>query len=456
MACLGFACIRLDAEVARRMVRLKVFPAILSVGLAIAVLLVVAVGAQEVVDRIVAVVENDPIFLSEVEEALEEDLYIKSVRGEPLPVDSTELTALQEEVLEGVIERRIVVAKARREGLEVTRTEVEDALDSWLSDLIEAAGSEAAFNAELERQAMTLQDFKAEYRDDVEEQLLVSRFMTQAFRDVSVSDNRIRDFYDNKYDSIPEIPEVVGISHIIIIPRVPPEKEDRAIARVEDIVGELESGEAFADVARNTSDDILTRERGGLIGTVSLDDLQPDLAEIAGRLEVGEVSEPVRTRYGIEIVRLDSRDGDAYTLRHVFVRLHPDRADTIRAARLAQEVRDRIAAGESFESLARDYSDDSETRDNGGYVGEVEVEALDRSYQAALAELDPGEVSDLVRTERGFQILKLVSRTANRKPSFEEARGWIRSLIEARTREALFDEWLEEAREEIYVKRIGL
>ena len=59
-----------------------------------------------------------------------------------------------------------------------------------------------------------------------------------------------------------------------------------------------------------------------------------------------------------------------------------------------------------------------------------------------------------LRIIRGFQIIKLVSRTASRKPGFEEAKAGIRNVIEARTREALFDEWLDEARKEIYVKRM--
>jgi len=411
-------------------------------------------SGEEVVDRIVAVVEKEPIFLSEVDDALEEDLYVRSMRGEPLPKDSSELQALRREILEGVIERRIVIAKARKEGLEVTRTEVEDALDEWMADLMEAAGSEAAFNLELERQGMTLQDFKAQYRKDIEEQLLVSRFMTQAFRDVAVDERRLREFYDSKYDSIPAIPEVVGLAHIIIIPRVPPEAEDQAIARIEDAVRMLEGGEPFEAVARRASEDILTRDQGGLIGTVRLEDLQPSLAEIAAGLEPGDISDPARTPYGIEIVKLDAKQGGAYTLRHIFVKLQPSRSDTARAARMAYEIRDRIAAGESFEALAREYSDDPDTRENGGYVGEIEVDALDTAYRNALAGLEPGEVSDVVRTGRGFQIVKLVSRTASRKPNFDEAKGWIRNVIEARMREALFDEWLEEARQEIYVKRM--
>jgi peptidyl-prolyl cis-trans isomerase SurA len=392
-------------------------------------------AAQEAMDRIVAVVEEAPIFRSEVDEALDEDLYVKRMRGDPLPADSAELEALRSELLDGIIERRIVI-------------------DNWLADLIKAAGSEAAFNTELQRQGMTLKDFKTEYRKDIEEQLLVSRFMTQTFKDVSVPETQVVAFYDNKRDSVPEIPEVVGLSHIIIIPRVAPEKEDQAISKVEGIVDRLDSGEAFGDVAKRSSDDAFTREQGGLIGTVTLKDLQPDLAEIAAGLEPGQVSDPTRTMYGIEIVRVDAKQGDNYTLRHILVKLSPDRSDTARAAMLAYEIRDRIGAGESFESLAKEYSNDPDSRENGGYVGEIEIEALDEAYRTALAGLAVGEVSDVISTGRGFQILKLVSRTPGREPSFDEAKAWIRSLITSRMREALFNQWLEKARKEIYVKRM--
>ena len=117
-------------------------------------------------------------------------------------------------------------------------------------------------------------------------------------------------------------------------------------------------------------------------------------------------------------------------------------------------MRSRAASGESFESLARQYSDDEDTKEEGGYVGQVEVSALEDAYSRGLEGLDPGDVSDVIRTRFGFQILKLMARSASRRPSFEEAREWIRGVVETRKRETLFAEWIEEAREEIYVKRL--
>ena len=117
-------------------------------------------------------------------------------------------------------------------------------------------------------------------------------------------------------------------------------------------------------------------------------------------------------------------------------------------------MRDRAAAGENFEELAAEYSDDSETKDTGGFVGDLEIGNLDPQYKEALSGLEPGEVSQVLTTAHGFQILKLTARTIGRPPDLEEAREWIRSVLESRRREELFQEWLTVARDEIYIKRM--
>ena len=411
-------------------------------------------GAKELVDRIVAIVEEEPIFLSDVDDAMAEILYVARMRGEPVPSDSAEIAALREDLLESVIERHIVIAKARMLGIEITRTEVEDALDEWVADMVRASGSEAAFEAELQRQGMTLKDLKAQYRKDIENQLIVSRFMRQEFRNIMITEAEIQEFYDTKPDSVPGVPEIVGLAHIIVIPRVTTEREIRASQRIDAVMERTRDGESFASIAADISDDALTRGNGGALGTASIDDMREDLASIAVDLEPGEVSDPIRTQHGIEIVRLDARDGDLNTLSHIFIEMRPGREDTLEALRRAEDVRARAAAGEKFEDLAAAYSDDSETKEKGGFVGDLEIDNLDPQYREALSDLEPGEVSEVLTTAHGFQILKLTSRTVGRPPDFEEAREWIRSILESRKRDELFQEWLAEARDEIYVRRM--
>ncbi|MFZ1946407.1 MAG: peptidylprolyl isomerase [bacterium] len=430
-------------------------------GLVPAVLAVVAVvalagyaGAQELTDRIAAVVDKTPIFSSDVEKSLAEELYMRRLRGEPTPVDSAELEALRGELLESLIDRRIVLAGAEREGIEVTGTEVEDGLDQWLADLTRSVGSDKAFAAEMEKQGLTLDDFKSRYRKDIEEQLYVSKFMRSKFASVDIAEADLERFFQAKYDSVPSLPEVVGIAHIMIVPAISAAKEEAVHKKVSVVLGRLRAGEAFDKVAREISEDELTRSAGGEIGLVAAADLQGEVAAAVAELEVGEISDPVRTRHGIEIVKLEDKSGDRFHLRHIFVRFVPELEDTARASGLAEDVRNRLVAGEAFETLAREYSDDEATRESGGYLGEVETVALDPSYAAALAGLNPGDVSPVLRTAAGYQILKLVSRTAARKPAYDEAKPWIRNLIESRRRQEVFEGWLKTARQGIYVKEM--
>jgi peptidyl-prolyl cis-trans isomerase SurA len=433
-----------------RLLRLMRLPGLLGL-----LLLPAAVaGAQDLLDGIVAIVDKNPVFASDVERAIAEDLYVRRLRGEALPADSAALAALRGEMLESLIDRRLVIAKAKKDGIEVTATEVEDGLDQWLSDLVRSSGSEATFAAELAKQGLSLDDFKGRYRKEIEEQLYVSRFMRQELAAIEVSETDLRHFFDTKYDSIPRLPEVVGIAHIMITPKISEAKENEIHGRVSSALGRIRAGEPFDKVARDVSDDQLTRAAGGDIGLVALADLQDEIAGVAAKLAPGQVSEPVRTPHGIEIVKLEERSGEQYRLRHIFMRFAPGLEDTLRASGLAEDLRARLAGGEDFEALARQYSDDATTKEKGGYLGEVEVSALEQFYRDALVSLNPGEISPVIRTPAGYQILKLVSRTVARGADYDEAKSWIRNVIETRRREAKFDVWLETARQEIYVKKM--
>ncbi len=412
-----------------------------------------AAGAAEPVDRIVAVVEKNPIFASDIESAVAEELYLRQMKGEPMPATEAEMEELRSRLLDAIIDRRIVLEKARKEGIEVSRPEVEDALDRWVVDLMQAAGSEDAFMAELERQGMTLRGLKDRYRKDLREQLVISKFMRSQFGAVSVDEAEVREFYETKPDSIPEIPAVVGISHIVIAPRPAPEKEAAVLEKVSRALDRLRSGEPFADVARDMSEDALTREAGGLLGTVKREDLGPEIAEALEGVRPGEICGPTRTKYGYEILKVDEETDGALKLRHIFFNLVTTAADSLATGDLAREIRQRAANGESFEDLAREYSDDERTRDAGGYVGEVEISALGEPQASVLAGMSPGEISPVLPTPFGFQIIKLVSRGETRKATYEDAKDYIRNLLESRARERQFQEWLKRTREEIFVKR---
>jgi peptidyl-prolyl cis-trans isomerase SurA len=278
--------------------------------------------------------------------------------------------------------------------------------------------------------------------------------MRQQFGAADVSEEETSAFFRDKYDSIPSIPEVVDIAHVVVSVKISPGREEEVHTRVTRARQRLGAGEAFERVARDLSEDRATAGTGGDLGFVALADLPPELGKAVSDLEVGAVSEPVRTARGVEIVKIDDKSEGVYRLRHIFFGFAPDARDSAEARRMAESLRARLAAGESFDSLARAYSDDASTRDLGGRIGEIEVPGLSPVYQEVLAELSPGDISQVVGTPGGYLILKLASRNPSRKPSYDEARAWIRNVIETRKREKSLEEWLAGARQEIYVKKL--
>jgi peptidyl-prolyl cis-trans isomerase SurA len=112
----------------------------------------------------------------------------------------------------------------------------------------------------------------------------------------------------------------------------------------------------------------------------------------------------------------------------------------------AEDVRQRLLKGEPFPRLAAEVST-SASKANGGLIGPIHMDELAPQLQELLNKLKVGDVADVVRTTRGYQILKLESRTEVKGRTFEEARNDIgRRVIEGKSRAAL-QQYLDELRE---------
>jgi len=113
----------------------------------------------------------------------------------------------------------------------------------------------------------------------------------------------------------------------------------------------------------------------------------------------------------------------------------------------AEELRKRLLAGEPFPRLAAEYSS-SASKANGGLIGPISSEELAPQLQTLLAELKVGELTPVIRTTRGYQILKLEARTETKVKTFEEARGEIADRVADSKRLAELEKYLDRLREQ--------
>ena len=128
----------------------------------------------------------------------------------------------------------------------------------------------------------------------------------------------------------------------------------------------------------------------------------------------------MRSTLGLHLVRTDSREGDRVKASQILLRLAPSAEDSLEAKKLVREIYRRLEAGESFETLARKYSDDHVSAEHGGRLGTFQLDGLTELYRQRLAGLKPGDIADPIESPQGYQILRLAGREEARAPTFED------------------------------------
>jgi parvulin-like peptidyl-prolyl isomerase len=185
---------------------------------------------------------------------------------------------------------------------------------------------------------------------------------------------------------------------------------DAALARATALLGRLQAGESFEDVARAESDH-RSKARGGLIGTFRRSEIPPAMAEAIYALGVGVISPaPVETPAGFHLFK--RLPVDKVRARHILIRYRGARNDrgAVRekpiAEKVARSLRARAALPDAdFAALARQHSDDASAA-QGGDLGEFGRGAMVAAFDEAVFRLAPDEISDVVESEFGFHIIQ--------------------------------------------------
>lgn len=408
--------------------------------------------AQQEVDAVVAKVEETPILKSEVDRQVE--LLRMSMPQTQAPDDS-----LRKLALESLIETQLMLAKARTDSLTVDDREVEERLNKSIENMRSQFPSEAAFNAQLKEEGLTLAQLKDRHRKDAKNQILIQKLIDREIRSQvkEPTTKEMEQFYASHKDSFPPEPEKLEISHILIIPKPGETAQRNFEAKVKQVMAALQEKKlSFAALAKRYSMDRATAADGGNLGLVDTNDLFPEIRSQIVKLRIGQVSPPIQSRVGIHFVKLIEKQGDKFKLAHILLYPQPTEADVNRAKRTAAGLRHRVTTGgEDFAKVAQSYSDDEETKDNGGRLGEIPIDAFGRypEIKDELATLMPDSISEVLRSDTGFHIFKLHRRIPRQQPTFESIKPQIREYLMGQRMQELYEKWMQELKKKYYVER---
>ncbi|HEV2130219.1 MAG TPA: peptidylprolyl isomerase [Longimicrobiaceae bacterium] len=403
-----------------------------------------AQAGEELVDRVVAVVGDTVLLLSDVQAELQQ----LQAAGRPIPTDPQGQARLAEEIIESRVEQLVLVTAARRSGVQIRDEEIQPLVEQDLRTVQQRFGSEANLRAALAASGMSLEQYRgvlgAQYRD----RMLVERFLPQQLSGEirpAVSEAEIREMFEAQRGAIGARPATVSFRQIIIEPRPSEAARQAAIARAEEVLRELRDGTSFEVLARRYSEDTGTREHGGDLGWFRRGRMVPAFENVAFNLRPGQTSGIVETEFGLHIIRVERARGPERQARHILIRPEMTEEDFARARERADSVANAAREGASFTELMRRYPAPGDQ----GTVEQASVDRLPPAYASAFADAESGQIVGPFESEgptgRRWIVARLTQRHEAGDYTLEDVRDQIRArLQEQKMVEALVDRLREE------------
>lgn len=421
------------------------------------ILLSVSVHAQEegagsttqFLDRVVAIVNDKVITQLELNEEVRLTMRQLSQQGTPLPPRSI----LERQVLERMIMSRILQQEATRTGIRVS--------DAQLNSALERMAADSKMTLEQFQSAMQLEGINfASFREKIRGEVQIARLKEREVDNrVSVSEAEIDGYLRNEQNkSGPDKDAEYLVAHILVL--VPEGASPDEIAEkrnvAEDAFKQLRTGADFAQTAATVSDAPDALE-GGSLGWRPPSRLPELFLEAVSDMSIGEVSEVLRSPNGFHIVKLvDKRGSETQVIvnqthaQHILIRLNEIVSESDALQRLADLKRRMELGGESFSELARQYSDDASAA-KGGDLGWLSPGDTVPDFERAMDALQPGEISDPVRTPFGFHLITVIERR-DEDLSEERQRLMARQAIRLRKADAAYQDWIRQQRDRAYVE----
>jgi peptidyl-prolyl cis-trans isomerase SurA len=392
----------------------------------------------------VAVVDKEVILESELNSQVQ--FYVTGNKIDP----ST--PGIKEQVLQSMINEKLILAKAIEDSVTVTDEEVQQQLDAVIQQRVQQVGSEAKLE---EIYGMPISRIKREFREEMRKNILTQRMQQQRYGSTTVGRRQVEEFYAQFKDSLGKVPEEVELAHIYVKPGFDKTAHEAARAKAQALLDSIKAGADFGGLAKRHSEDAGSATRDGDLGFVRRGQFVKEFETAVFALSDNQISDLVETEFGIHIIQLMERRGDAVHPRHILIRVPRTESSDQAAISLLDSLRTAVLAGANFAELARKYSQDESTSSMGGDLGTAELESIpDKSLYATVQGMKAGEISKpeklTVGNNYGYHIVWMKRRTPAHTLSLETDYQRLESIALNYKRTKDYQVWLDELRAKIY------
>lgn len=401
------------------------------------------------IDRIVAVVNDEAITALELEERTRLVLRQLAQQGAPLPPPEV----VRRQLLDRMISDRVQLQFAKETGLRVDDTE----LNRAIARIAEQNNiTLETLRATLEKDGVPFAKFREEIRGEIIRSRLRER---EVDNKIVVTESEIDAFLSASGKEEMRGDEL-NLSHILVVvpENATPEQLQAKRARAEEALARVNKGADFRQVAAAFSEapDAL---QGGAMGWRAGERLPTLFYDALKPLKPGEVSGILRSANGFHILKLNERRGatsvapgptsvEQTRVRHILIRTNELVSEKDARARLIA-LKERLENKAEFADLARVHSEDA-SASRGGELGWILPGDTVPEFERAMNNLKPGEISEPVRTPFGWHLIQVLERGAQ-DVSKERRRLAARQTLRARKSDEALQEWLRQLRDRAYI-----
>lgn len=402
-------------------------------------------AAKVVADKIAGIVGDRIILQSDIKNSIADILR----QGGTIP-DNAECL-----IMEQALVSKVLMLQAEKDSLPVTEEEVEAELDQKIRYYINQLGSQEALE---EMAGKSIYQIKDDAKESVKEQKLAAAMQRKIVDNVRITPNEVKSYFDKiPKDSLPFYESELEICQIVIYPKASRDLEEYIIGEMNNYKKQIESKMTTFDLlAKKVSEDPGSKDRGGQYQINRNEKTwDPVFMSTAFRLKEGEISAPVKTKFGYHIIQMVQRNGDDAIIRHI-LRIPPVTETEIKQAiNKLDTVRSKIIAGTiAFNAAASKYSDDEQQkfagpcvtgRDGSTYVT---IDALDKDMVGMLSKMKVGEFSQPTafteeQGRQGVRIVYLKSRSEPHRMNLHDDYSKISQFALEEKKGKALDAWLK-------------
>jgi peptidyl-prolyl cis-trans isomerase SurA len=413
----------------------------------------ILIAQPQSIDKIVAIVGDKAILLSEVES------QAMQMEQQAMAKDSN----LRCNVLEDIIIQKLLLNQAEKDSVVVSDDQVDSELSKKIRYFVGQIGSVEKLEAYLGKSIVQIKD---DFRERIRDQLVVQQMQGKIAGDVKVSPAEVKAYFESiPADSIPFIESEIQVAQILKKPPVNQAERERVRKELQDIRQKIIDGRSFASMSAFYSEDVVSAAKGGELGFVGRGDLVPEFEAAAFALKGKDISDIIETMYGFHIIQLIERRGETINVRHILISPKASANDLEFARIKLDSISEVIRLGRmSFEDAALKFSDDADTKNNGGLLinpgsGSTwfEVSQMDQSLFFVVDKMKIGELSDPVPVRIGekkesYRIVSLKARTEPHRANLKQDYQRILMAAENEKKEKLVKDWIERKRQSFFIK----